>query len=75
MDLAVIRQTAGWWIAAITNQLYVGRAWSGSDTFTAPAILMEGMVLHCMALRPFSLQMYGKYRSLHLFRLHFQAAS
>ena len=53
MDPAVIRQTAGWWIAASTNQLYVGRAWSGSDSFTAPAILMGGMVLHCMAPRPF----------------------
>lgn len=46
MDLAVIRETEGWRIGDITNQLYVGRAWSGGSSFTAPAILMEGTVLH-----------------------------
>lgn len=69
MDLAIIRETEGWRIGDITNQLYVGRAWSGGDSFTAPVILMEGTILHCMALQPFSLQMYsivtiGHYRSL-----------
>lgn len=62
--LAIIRETEGWRIGAITNQLYVGRAWSGSDSFTAPVILMEWTVLHRMALQPFPHQMYGNQGSL-----------
>lgn len=69
MDLAIIRETEGWRIGPITNQLYVGRAWSGSDSFTAPVILMEWTVLHCMALKPFSHQMYGNQGSLYISRL------
>lgn len=64
MDLAIISETEGWRIGAITNQLYVGRAWSGSDSFTAPVILMEWTVLHCLALQPLSHQMYGNQGSL-----------
>lgn len=41
MDLAVIMETEGWRTGDITNQLYVGAAWSGGSSFTAPAILME----------------------------------
>lgn len=52
MDLAIIRETEGWRIGAITNQLYVGRARSGSDSFTAPEILIERTVLHPTALQP-----------------------
>lgn len=50
MDLAAIRETESWRFAAVTNQLYVGRARSGTDGFTAPAILMERDVLHRAAL-------------------------
>lgn len=64
IDLAIIRETEGWWIGAVTNQLYVGRAWSGSDSFTAPVILMEWTVLHSTALQHFSHLMYGNQRSL-----------
>lgn len=46
MDLAIISETESWQIVDITNQLYVGRAWSGSGSFTAPVILMEWTALH-----------------------------
>ena len=66
IDLAIIRETEGWRIGGITNQLYVGRAWSGSDSFTAPVVLMESTFLHCRALQPFSHQIYGNQGSLEI---------
>lgn len=57
MDLAIISGTEGWRIGAVTNQLYVGRARSGGDSFTAP-------VVHRMAPQAFSHQMYGNQGSL-----------
>lgn len=62
MDLAIIRGSECWRIGVITNHLYVWKAWSGTDSFTAPVILMEGAVLHRMALQPFSLFTFHRCR-------------
>lgn len=64
MDLAIISGTEGWRIGAVTNQLYVGRARSGGDSFTAPVVLTERSFLHRMAPQAFSHQMYGNQGSL-----------
>lgn len=75
MDLAIIRETEGWRIGAITNQLYVGRAWSGSDSFTAPVILMEWTVFTLRGPAALSHQMYGNQGLLQISGLQVMSTS